>query len=47
MYKNVPGAVFDGVSGYQIPCDTKVNISMIFGCVGLSELMNAADLTLN
>ena len=30
MYKDLPGAVFVEEGGYyQLPCDTKVNISMI------------------
>ncbi|OBZ66213.1 Aspartic protease [Grifola frondosa] len=39
LYKNIPGAVFHDViegyedrsSGYLLPCDTKINASMVFG----------------
>lgn len=35
MYAHVPGAQFDGVGTYSLPCDTKINISMVFGYVSL------------
>ncbi len=31
MYKDLPGAIFDGKTGYTVPCNSKVNISMVFG----------------
>lgn len=32
IYGSVPGAVFDPTEGlYQVPCDTKLNISFSFG----------------
>ncbi|KZT73137.1 acid protease [Daedalea quercina L-15889] len=32
MYKNVPGAVYnDSIGFYTLPCDTKLNVSMVFG----------------
>ncbi|CAL1702627.1 unnamed protein product [Somion occarium] len=32
MYKNLPNASFDDESGfYIVPCDSKVNVSMVFG----------------
>ncbi|KAJ3554113.1 hypothetical protein NM688_g3271 [Phlebia brevispora] len=32
MYKDIPGATFDeNINGYYVPCDTKTNISMVFG----------------
>lgn len=31
MYSSVPGAVFDESSSYTLPCDTQLNISMVFG----------------
>jgi hypothetical protein len=32
MYKDLPGAFFTG-NGYAIPCDSKINVSLVFGCV--------------
>ena len=31
MYKNIQGAVFDGDSKYTLPCDTRINASVVFG----------------
>lgn len=31
MYKNQPGAVFDGVSKYTLPCNIEVDVSIVIG----------------
>ncbi|KAK7681853.1 hypothetical protein QCA50_015200 [Cerrena zonata] len=42
---NVTGAKFDDESGfYIVPCDTKINVTMVFG--GLKSPMNPLDLVL-
>lgn len=33
MYKNQPGAVFDGVSKYTLPCNIEVDVSIVIGYV--------------
>lgn len=34
MYKDYPGAVWnDSIGFYTLPCDAKINVSMVFGYV--------------
>lgn len=34
MYKTVLGAVYDStIQGYIVPCDTQLNITLVFGSV--------------
>lgn len=40
MYKHIPGARFDGIERYFVPCDTKMNISLVFGCVTFHNMLS-------
>ncbi|TCD63158.1 hypothetical protein EIP91_005886 [Steccherinum ochraceum] len=31
MYAAIPGAQFDGAGNYYVPCDARINVTMIFG----------------
>lgn len=37
MYRDLPGSEFDGCCQYTLPCDTKMNISVVVGYVSFSK----------
>ncbi|KDQ59377.1 hypothetical protein JAAARDRAFT_34102 [Jaapia argillacea MUCL 33604] len=46
IFKDVPGAVFNTAhSMYTVPCDTKVNVSFIFGKDDVTDISNSGELT--
>ena len=38
MYKDVPGAVFDGKSRYTLPCNSVVDVSVAIGYAPFSRI---------
>ncbi|THH26649.1 hypothetical protein EUX98_g7539 [Antrodiella citrinella] len=43
MYADIPGAQFDGQSSYIVPCDVRVNVTLVFG--NLTYPIHPIDLT--